>query len=108
MFCTKCGVSLGDSANYCSQCGAPTGPPAFNPNYRRLSRPLTDRKIAGVASGIARYFGVDPVVIRILFVALAILPPVPAIIPYIVCWILMPNDEPARVPPPAEAVPTSV
>ncbi len=38
-----------------------------NNSYRRLTRSTSDRKIAGVCGGIAKYLNVDPTVIRILF-----------------------------------------
>jgi phage shock protein C len=57
----------------------------------------SDRWIAGVCSGLARYWGIDPAIVRILFIALAICPVLPAIIPYIVCWIVIPQ-EPVTAP----------
>jgi phage shock protein C len=36
---------------------------------RKLTRSSTDRKIAGVSGGLGEYFGVDPLLIRIGFVA---------------------------------------
>lgn len=47
--------------------------------------------VAGVAAGIANYFGLDPLIIRLLFVALAIFGG-GGIILYLVCWILIPPD----------------
>ncbi len=35
---------------------------------RRLTRSQYDRKVAGVCGGIGEYLGIDPTVIRILFV----------------------------------------
>lgn len=69
--------------------------------YNRLSRPRDNRKIAGVCAGIARYFGVDVTLVRILTVVLAIWPIGVGLIFYIVCWIVMPND-PLMLPAPAE------
>jgi len=37
-----------------------------------LRRPFQDRMLAGVASGLARYFGVDVTIVRIAFVVLTI------------------------------------
>lgn len=36
---------------------------------RKFTRSSTDRKIAGVSGGLGEYFGVDPLLIRIGFVA---------------------------------------
>ncbi|MBR4773479.1 MAG: PspC domain-containing protein, partial [Bacteroidales bacterium] len=38
-----------------------------NNSYRRLMRSTTDRRIAGVCGGIAKYLNVDPTVVRIIF-----------------------------------------
>ncbi len=35
---------------------------------KRLYRSRTDRVIAGVCGGIARYFNIDPTLVRLLFV----------------------------------------
>jgi len=51
----------------------------------------SDRIIGGVCSGLASYFGVDPLLVRIAFVILALLPPGVGIgvILYLVLWFLM-------------------
>lgn len=109
MYCTKCGVQMDDAARFCSQCGTATPnvaaaaagsntpPPGPDQPYRPLLRLRSDRWIAGVCSGLARYWGIDPAIVRILFIALAICPVLPAIIPYIVCWIVIPQ-EPVTAP----------
>ena len=50
-----------------------TGPP-FRAGSRRtaLRRPVQDSVVAGVAAGLARYLGVDVMIIRLAFVVLAI------------------------------------
>jgi phage shock protein PspC (stress-responsive transcriptional regulator) len=58
---------------------------------KRLVRPRDDRMIAGVCSGIARYFNVSPNLVRVLFV-LSLLLPGPQILIYLVGWILMPDE----------------
>jgi len=44
----------------------------FDLGRTALRRPLEDRMLAGVASGLARYFGVDTTIVRIAFVVLTI------------------------------------
>ncbi|HEY0002645.1 MAG TPA: PspC domain-containing protein [Actinoplanes sp.] len=66
--------------------------------YRQLLRPLDDRIVAGVCSGIGRYFGVDPVLIRVAFALLAVVTWGVALIAYPVMWFLIP-DEPAPAGP---------
>ena len=56
-----------------------------------LTRPRDNRMIAGVCSGIARRFGIDPTIVRIAFVASLLLPG-PQFLVYIVAWVLMPDE----------------
>ena len=56
-----------------------------------LYRPSDDRIIAGVCSGIARRFNIDPTVVRIAFVASMFLPG-PQILIYLAAWLLMPDE----------------
>lgn len=104
MYCTSCGIELPDSYRYCYQCGTTTAQagatsPAGQPGLR-LTRPMSEKKIAGVCAGIARYFGVDVTLVRVIMVCLAFWPPSVGLIVYIVCWIVMPKD-PLLLPPPA-------
>jgi len=50
-----------------------------------------DRIIGGVCSGLASYFGVDPLLVRIVFVILALIPPGIGIgvLLYLALWFLM-------------------
>jgi phage shock protein PspC (stress-responsive transcriptional regulator) len=61
-----------------------------------LSRPVNDRMIAGVCSGIARRFGLDPTLVRVLFV-LSMLLPGPQFLLYIAGWILIPEESSSRI-----------
>lgn len=56
-----------------------------------------DRWIGGVCSGLAEYFNVDPLFVRIAFVAAAFLQGL-GILLYLVLWVLMP---PSDAPPTA-------
>jgi phage shock protein C len=67
--------------------------------YKRLRRPLDDRMVAGVCSGVARYLGIDPVLVRIGFAVLAVVTWGAALLAYPVMMFIMP-DEPAPVAPP--------
>ena len=57
----------------------------------RLTRPRNDRMIAGVCSGLGRYFNVDPTIVRIVFV-LSLLLPGPQFLIYILAWVLIPEE----------------
>jgi len=60
--------------------------------HRRLYRSRSDRMVAGVAGGMADYTGIDPTIIRLLWV-LAFLPGgVPGLLLYVLCVILMPSE----------------
>ncbi len=50
----------------------PEPPSGYDPERPALRRPYQDRMLAGVASGLARYFGVDPTLVRIAFVVLTV------------------------------------
>ncbi len=95
MFCTKCGLALDESARFCSQCGKPTGgdaPPATEWAVpKRLTRPMREKKIAGVCAGFARYMDVDVTLMRVIWLLVAIFTGV-GFIAYIVAWIAMPKD----------------
>ena len=56
---------------------------------RKIYRNLDDKVIAGVASGIANYFNIDPVISRLLF--LASLLTGFGLVVYIICWIGIPG-----------------
>ena len=56
--------------------------------HRRLERP-EQRMIAGVCSGLGEYFEIDPVLVRIAFVVLAVLGGA-GILAYLILWIIMP------------------
>ena len=57
----------------------------------RLTRPRTDRMIAGVCAGLARRFGWSTGMVRLLFVLSCLLPG-PQVLIYIVLWVLMPSE----------------
>ena len=56
-----------------------------------LSRPRNGRVIAGVCAAVARRFGWNVTVVRLLTV-LSILIPGPQVAAYIVLWILIPQE----------------
>jgi phage shock protein PspC (stress-responsive transcriptional regulator) len=60
---------------------------------KRLYRSRSDKVIGGVSGGIGRYMGVDPVIIRIIFLASVFLGG-SGLLAYLIAWILIP-EEPA-------------
>ncbi len=59
--------------------------------YRKLTRSVTDRRIAGVCGGLAKYLNIDPIVVRILFL-IALLLGSFGFWAYIIVWIVAPEE----------------
>ena len=61
---------------------------------KKLTRSADDRMLAGVAGGLAEYLDIDPVLIRILFVIIALLGGgFIGVLIYAVLWIIMPEQD---------------
>lgn len=60
--------------------------------HRKAYRALEGRKLAGVAAGLARHLGMDVTVVRVLFVAAAVLGSGAGILAYLAFWALLPMD----------------
>jgi len=91
---------------------APAGPPPASPEdgagprvtreelkqLGRIRRTVgPDRKIAGVAGGLARHLDIDPVILRVAFVVLVFFGGA-GLIAYGACWLLIPEDYSLRRP----------
>src|SRR5690349_11645531 len=70
-------------------------PPPSSPGVRRLTRSSHDKLIGGVAGGLGRYFGVDPILFRIAFVVLTFAGGV-GILAYIGLLAFVPADDDSR------------
>jgi len=97
MFCTQCGADLRDQDSYCAQCGRRAKPELPLAASERLTRDMSRKKIAGVCSGLARYMNVDPVLVRLIFLVLALSTGI-GFIAYIVGWIVMPKEPVLMLP----------
>jgi phage shock protein C len=62
---------------------------------KRLYKDHSNQKISGVCSGIAKYFDLDPTIVRLALVLFCALGG-SGIVAYIVCAIVMP-DEPGYI-----------
>jgi phage shock protein C len=62
--------------------------------FRRqgLVRPRQGRILGGVCAGLARRFGINATMMRILFIVTLIVIPGSQIIVYPILWILMPSE----------------
>ncbi|MDP9346416.1 MAG: PspC domain-containing protein [Actinomycetota bacterium] len=75
-----------------------TTPPAPEPPVRRLHRSQTDRVIGGVCGGIAEYFRIDPVIVRVAAVALIVAGGAGVLL-YLAALLLVPKDGEEGRPP---------
>jgi phage shock protein C len=58
----------------------------------RLYRSRKDRLIGGVCGGLGVYFGIDPVIVRLVFVVLTIWGGL-GFLGYLILWIIIPPEE---------------
>jgi phage shock protein PspC (stress-responsive transcriptional regulator) len=69
-------------------------PPPQQPPHRPrppLRRSREDRKLAGVSGGLGRYFDVDPLIFRVLFVTLAVFGG-SGLLLYAIAWLFIPDE----------------
>ena len=60
---------------------------------RPLTRSRSDRMLAGVIGGIARRFGWNSTLLRVLYVVVSIASAgFPGILVYLILWLLMPEE----------------
>jgi phage shock protein PspC (stress-responsive transcriptional regulator) len=58
---------------------------------KKLFRSRKNRKIAGVCGGIAEYFNVDPIIVRLITLIL-VLSAGGGLVAYIIAWIVIPEE----------------
>ncbi|NTV65144.1 MAG: PspC domain-containing protein [Oscillochloris sp.] len=59
---------------------------------KRITRSQSDRMLSGVAGGLAAYLGIDPLIIRVMFVALSAMHGLGVML-YLALWVLVPNED---------------
>jgi len=57
----------------------------------RIRRTTSDRRVAGVAGGLARHLDIDPLIVRVAFVVLTFFGGAGLLL-YIACWLLVPEE----------------
>ena len=62
---------------------------------KRLYKDHSDKKLCGVCSGIAKYFGIDPTLVRLAWTLLVVFGG-SGVLAYIICAIVFP-DEPGYI-----------
>jgi phage shock protein C len=67
-------------------------------NSKKITRSRSDRAVAGVAAGLAAYLNIDPVLIRLVFVFVALANGLGVLL-YLVLWLLLPNEDSSAATP---------
>jgi phage shock protein C len=62
-----------------------------NEEPKRLYRSVSNRVVGGVAAGLANYFNLDPILVRLLFVIFTLFGG-GAVLIYIILWIITPDE----------------
>src|SRR3954466_6169983 len=84
----------------------PPPPPPAPPARPQLRRSRTDKILGGVSGGLAEYSGIDALLWRVGFVALALAGGTGVIV-YLLLWLLMPAGPMAYGPPGAYGPPSA-
>ena len=58
---------------------------------KKLYRSITDRKICGVCGGLGEYFGIDPTLIRVIWIISALCGGV-GLLAYFLCALVIPEN----------------
>jgi phage shock protein C len=57
-----------------------------------LVRSRNDRMVAGICAGVARYFGIDVTVVRVIVAVVCIITGGAGILAYLVAWVIIPEE----------------
>ena len=58
---------------------------------KKIYRSRNDKKLAGVCAGFAQYFGIDPTIVRLLFVFFVLWAGT-GLLAYIICALVIPEE----------------
>jgi phage shock protein C len=67
-------------------------PPSSRTSYQRLYRSRKDKILGGVCGGLAAYFNIDPVLIRLVFIVGLLVSLGTMIIVYCILWFVIPQN----------------
>ncbi|MDD5428323.1 MAG: PspC domain-containing protein [Candidatus Omnitrophica bacterium] len=56
----------------------------------------TDKKIGGVCGGLGEYFDIDPTLVRVIFILIALLSLGLGVLAYILIWMVIPRKPMAK------------
>jgi phage shock protein C len=91
MYCTKCGFELRENDRFCSGCGYRSASAPVQAANPPLLLDKKNKKIAGVCAGFARYMDVDVVLMRVLWLGIALCTGIGFLV-YVAAWIVIPSD----------------
>jgi len=60
---------------------------------KKLYRSTSDKMIGGVLGGFADYISADITVVRLVYVLITLLAPLPLVVFYIIAWIVVPKTK---------------
>ena len=58
---------------------------------KKLYLSNTDKKIGGVCGGLGEYFDMDPTLVRVIFILIALLSLGLGVVAYILIWMVIPR-----------------
>jgi phage shock protein C len=58
---------------------------------KKLYRSVNNKMLGGVAAGLGEYLSIDPTIVRLGFVALALMGG-PGIVVYLIMWLVVPQE----------------
>ena len=59
-----------------------------------LRRSRRRRLLAGICGGVATWLGISPLIVRILWLAITVVPVLPGLPLYLIMWLVVPFEEP--------------
>ena len=65
----------------------------MNNDIKTLTRSIADRMVAGVCGGLAKYMGMDPTVVRLIFVLLFFVTGPGVLLAYLIMMIIVPEEK---------------
>lgn len=60
---------------------------------KRLYRSRTERMIAGICGGLGEYLGIDPTIVRVVWVLISLMAGIGVLL-YVILWVVIPLELP--------------
>jgi phage shock protein C len=59
---------------------------------KTLVRSRNDRMVAGICAGVAKYFGIDVTMVRVMLVVVCLITGGAGVLAYLAAWIIIPEE----------------